>query len=89
MNIGQVNLFAADVLEKNTFIIEYVGPRISNKEVSRRCNTRYLFETNSCWTIDGSPRRNTASHINYACRSKPIGCKCLACRSRPVRAAGC
>jgi hypothetical protein len=89
MNIGQVHLFAADVLEKDTFIIEYVGPRISNKEVSRRGNTRYLFETNSCWTIDGSPLRNTASHINYACRPKPIGCKCLACRSRPVRAAGC
>ena len=89
MNIGQINLFAVDVLEKGTFIIEYAGPRISNKEVSRRCNTRDLFEINSCWTIDGLPRRNTASYINYARRPKPIGCKCLACRSRPVRAAGC
>jgi len=114
-----LGLFATDVIEKGTFIIEYVGPKISNEEVHRRRSTRYLFEVNSRWTIDGSPRWNTARYINHSCRPnaeavvsrgririmaikrirpgdeitynygknyfdtfiKPIGCKCLACRT--------
>ena len=63
-----LGLFATNVIEKGTFIIEYVGPKISNEEVQRRRNTRYLFEVNSRWTIDGSPRLNTARYINHSCR---------------------
>jgi uncharacterized protein len=119
-----LGLFATGVIEKGTFIIEYVGPRIPNTEVHRYRSTRYLFEINSRWTIDGSPRWNTARYINHACRPnaqavvsrgririkaikrissgdeitynygknyfdtfiKPIGCKCLSCRTeRPRR----
>src|SRR5215218_6848649 len=50
-----LGLFATDVIEKDAFIIEYIGPRITSEEVERRRNTRYLFEINSRWTIDGSP----------------------------------
>jgi uncharacterized protein len=113
-----------NVIEKGTFIIEYVGLRIPNVDVHRRRSTRYLFEINSRWTIDGSPRWNMARYINHACRPnaeatvsrgririkaikrirpgdeitynngrnyfdtfiKPIGCKCLSCRTeRPRR----
>jgi uncharacterized protein len=63
-----LGLFATAVLEKGTFIIEYLGPRISNEEVGRRRSTRYLFEVNTRWTIDGSPRWNTARYINHSCR---------------------
>jgi uncharacterized protein len=63
-----LGLFATSVLEKGTFIIEYTGPRISNDEVGLRRNTRYLFEVNRRWTIDGSPRWNTARYINHSCR---------------------
>ena len=63
-----LGLFATDVIEKGAFIIEYLGPRISNEEVHRRRSTRYLFEVNSRWTIDGSPRWNTARYINHSCR---------------------
>ena len=63
-----LGLFATEVIEKGTFIIEYIGLRISSEKVSRRRNTRYLFEINSCWTIDGSPRWNTARYINHSCR---------------------
>ncbi len=119
-----LGLFATDVIERGTFIIEYVGPRISNEEVHRRRSTRYLFEVNSRWTIDGSPRWNIARYINHSCRPnaeavvsrgririkaikrikpgdeitynygrnyfeafiKPVGCRCLCCRSaRPRR----
>ncbi|MEZ0169383.1 SET domain-containing protein [Microvirga sp. TS319] len=63
-----LGLFATLEIQKGTFIIEYVGPRLSNDEVSRRRNTRYLFEVNSRWTIDGSPRWNIARYINHSCR---------------------
>jgi hypothetical protein len=61
-----LGLFATDVIEKGTFIIEYAGPRTPTEEVPRRRSTRYLFEINSRWTIDGSPRWNTARYINSA-----------------------
>ena len=31
-------------------------------------DTRYLFEINARWTIDGATRRNTARYINHSCR---------------------
>lgn len=63
-----LGLFATDVIEKGKFIIEYIGPKITSEEVQRRPNAKYLFEVNSRWTIDGSPRWNTARYINHSCR---------------------
>ena len=63
-----LGLFATDVIEKGTVVIEYVGLRIPNADVHRSRSTRYLFEINSRWTIDGSPRWNTDRYINHSCR---------------------
>ena len=63
-----LGLFATEVIEKGSFIIEYDGPRSTNDEVQRRSNTRYLFTVNSRWTVDGSPRWNIARYINHSCR---------------------
>ena len=37
-------------------------------KVADEIDNRYLFEINSRWTIDGSPRRNVARYINHSCR---------------------
>lgn len=63
-----LGLFATEAIERGTFIIEYVGPRISSRDAAGRRTTRYLFEVNGRWTIDGSPRWNIARYINHACR---------------------
>ncbi len=63
-----LGLFATAVIEKGAFIVEYTGNRVPNKDVHLFRNTRYLFELNSRWTIDGSPRWNTARYINHSCR---------------------
>ncbi|WP_342363224.1 SET domain-containing protein [Terrarubrum flagellatum] len=63
-----LGLFATDIIEKGKFIIEYDGPRLSNKELEEHTGARYFFEVNSRWTIDGSPRWNTARYINHSCR---------------------
>jgi SET domain-containing protein len=61
-------LFATAPIKKGNFIVEYTGEKIDNAEADRRANTRYLFELNNRWTIDGAPRSNTARYINHSCR---------------------
>lgn len=63
-----LGLFATQDIRKGTFIVEYVGPRLTNDEADKRSHSRYLFELNSRWTIDGAQRSNLARYINHACR---------------------
>lgn len=63
-----LGLFAIDDLRKGDFIVEYTGPLIDNDEAERRRRSRYLFELNSRWTVDGAPRSNLGRYINHSCR---------------------
>lgn len=54
-------------IEKGQTIIEYIGIKKANKEVEND-TTKYLFEINSKYTVDGSPRWNIARYINHSCR---------------------
>jgi len=63
-----LGVFATEPIRKGTFIIEYVGPLLTNKECDEIPDNRYLFEVNARWTIDGSPRSNLARYINHSCR---------------------
>ena len=54
-------------IKKGEEVIEYIGEKISDTEANNRPN-KYLFEINDEWTIDGSPRYNTARYINHSCR---------------------
>lgn len=48
----------------------YRGRRIANAEADalEARGSRYMFEINSRWTIDGSPRWNVARYVNHSCR---------------------
>ena len=63
-----LGVFATEPIRKNKYIVEYTGPLLTNKQCDERPNNRYWFEVNSRWTIDGSPRSNTARYINHSCR---------------------
>lgn len=63
-----LGLFALESIPAGKRIIEYIGPLISNEEVERRKRGRYFFGVNSKWSIDGSPRANTARYVNHSCR---------------------
>ena len=65
--IAGLGLFAKIPIKKGTWIIEYTGEKKANKDVEEN-TTKYLFEVNSKWTIDGSNRSNTARYINHSCR---------------------
>jgi SET domain-containing protein len=74
-----LGLFATRLIKRAAYIATYRGPLISTEEAYRREHrgSRYLFELNSRWTIDGSPRWNVASYINHSCRpnAKPVARK--------------
>jgi hypothetical protein len=74
-----LGLFATKPIKKAAYIATYRGPVISTEEADRReaRGARYMFELNKRWTIDGSPRWNTARYINHSCKpnAKPIGRK--------------
>lgn len=62
-----LGLFATQPISKGKRIIEYTGPRIANGEVEKS-NGKYFFGLNTRWSIDGSPRSNTARYINHSCK---------------------
>jgi SET domain-containing protein len=72
-----LGLFATRPIKRGAYIATYRGPRLTTKEADRReaLGARYMFELNSKWTIDGSPRYNVARYINHSCRpnAKPVG----------------
>jgi hypothetical protein len=66
-----LGLFATVPIEKRTIIVEYRGRRIPTKEArkyERRYASKYMFEIDSRWTVDGSSRRNIARYANHSCR---------------------
>jgi SET domain-containing protein len=71
-----LGLFATVPIKRGAYIATYRGRRIPTEEAQRReaRGARYMFELNSRWTIDGSPRWNLARYINHSCRpnAKPV-----------------
>jgi SET domain-containing protein len=65
-----LGLFATDQIKKGTFIVEYKGRRLRNEVADKMADrgSKYLYEVNSRWTIDGSNRRNVARYANHSCR---------------------
>ena len=62
-----LGLFACVAIKKGQFIVRYTGRKMRT-EAADELDTRYLFEINSRWTIDGSSRKNRARYINHSCR---------------------
>ncbi len=78
-SVTGLGLFATKPIKRGVYVATYRGRRISTEEAGRReaRGARYMFELNSRWTIDGSPRWNLARYINHSCRpnAKPVGRK--------------
>ena len=65
-----LGLFATKPIKKRTIIAEYKGRRVTNEEADRleARGSRYMYELNSRWTVDGSGRNNVARYANHSCR---------------------
>ena len=64
-----LGLFATRLIKKRSRIAEYKGPLLTTKQANKieANGNRYLYEVNSRWTIDGSPRSNVARYANHSC----------------------
>jgi uncharacterized protein len=64
-----LGLFATKSIRKRSRIAEYKGALLTTKQAAKLENSgnRYLYEINSRWTIDGSPRSNIARYANHSC----------------------
>jgi len=71
-----LGLFTNRRIAKGDLVIEYTGELLSNEEADTR-NSRYLFQVNRRWTVDGSGRENLSRYINHSCRPN-----CVAYTSR-------
>jgi uncharacterized protein len=60
-----LGLFTEVPIRKGVTVIEYIGHRVRTMETAKNL---YIFNVNSRWDIDGSPRWNTARYINHSCR---------------------
>ena len=61
-----LGLFVVEHIPARKRMIEYTGLLISTAEVEMR-RGKYFFGINTRWSIDGSPRSNTARYINHSC----------------------
>ena len=74
-------VFATREIQKNIRIIEYIGEKVTRAEGDKRSERRikkylnsketgsvYIFELNSKYDIDGTPRYNKARYINHSCK---------------------
>lgn len=62
-----LGLFTLEDLEKDDFVIEYTGEKMSTDEADRR-GGKYLFTLDKNTVVDGKGRENTARYINHSCR---------------------
>lgn len=59
-------LFAREPIKQGGFIVEYTGTKIPAK-VADESDSRYLFEIDEKWTIDGETQENQGRWVNHAC----------------------
>ncbi len=59
-------LFATQNIAKDDYVVEYTGVRIPTS-IADTLKTRYLFDLEDGWTIDGSVRSNKARWMNHSC----------------------
>jgi SET domain-containing protein len=75
-SVTGLGLFATKLIKRAAYIATYRGRRVSAEEAYRReqRGAKYMFQLNSRWVIDGSPRWNVARYINHSCRpnAKPV-----------------
>ena len=62
-----LGLFATKLIRRGTFIVRYTGRMLPNR-IADELDTKYLFEINNRWTLDGSSRSNIARYINHSCK---------------------
>ena len=59
-------LYALQDFEFGEYLLDYTGIKITTA-LADTLETKYLFELDDTWTIDGEDESNTARYINHSC----------------------
>ncbi len=59
-------LFAREEIPQEAFIVEYTGVKIPTA-VADESDSRYLFEIDKDWTLDGEGQDNQGRWLNHSC----------------------
>ncbi|HUI40830.1 MAG TPA: SET domain-containing protein-lysine N-methyltransferase [Terriglobia bacterium] len=65
--IHRWGVYAAETIPHGRKVIEYTGEKINRREAKRRWHTRYLFQLDAYWTLDGAVGGSGAELINHSC----------------------
>ena len=67
--IAGLGLFTTSPIPRNARIIEYIGERIKEAEMIRRCaaGNHFIFRLNETDYLDGDAESNLARFINHSC----------------------
>ncbi len=71
--IHNKGVFARRDIPKGTYIMEYIGKKITNEEADRISEKEvengvvYLFGLDEKWTIDGDIPENDMKYVNHSC----------------------
>lgn len=62
-----LGLFAEKDFQKDDFVIEYTGEKITHQEADQKGGL-YLFTLNEKWVLDGTNRKYKARYLNHSCQ---------------------
>lgn len=66
-------MFATARIPRNVRIFEYTGNIVPNDVADRTLNrSRYCYDLNKRFTLDGSPRSNIGRYANHSCRPNAV-----------------
>ena len=60
-------LFALQPIKKGEFLLEYMGNRLTTA-IADESDSKFLFEIDDDWTVDGDTKDNLARFINHSCQ---------------------
>jgi SET domain-containing protein len=65
--VSGLGLFAEEDIPKGSFLVEYYGPFLTDKQADRK-GGKYLFTLDDGRVVDGTPRKNIARYVNHSCK---------------------
>jgi uncharacterized protein len=65
--IHRWGVYADEAIPPGRKVLEYAGEKINRHEKKRREDSKYLFELDSYWTLDGGVGGSGAEFVNHSC----------------------
>src|SRR3989475_3977287 len=65
--IHRWGVYAGEAIPPGRKVLEYTGEKLNRQEKKRREDSKYLFELNAYWALDGGVGGSGAEVVNHSC----------------------